>query len=81
MGHGASAPTAPAVTQPARSIPSPSKGGVRELPDRESAQQELGRVRHARRTEDGLHHHRLRQRRRRNVSGVAWSADLGALGI
>lgn len=25
MGQGASAPTAPAVTQPARSIPSPSK--------------------------------------------------------
>ena len=47
---------------------------------RRRAQQELGRVRRARRAAHGLRHHRLRQRRRRGVPVLAGPADDRALG-
>ncbi len=52
-----------------------------QLPAGQPAQQELGRVRPARRTEDGFHHQGLRQRGRRGLSGLARSTYRGALGF
>ena len=45
-----------------------------------AAQQGMGRIRDAGRTEDGHDHHRLRPGRRRDVSRVAGPADHRALG-
>ena len=51
-----------------------------QLSDRRDALEELGGIRRARRAGDGFRLHRLRQRRRRNLSGVARPADDRALG-
>ena len=50
------------------------------LRDRRVPLQELGRVRRARRPEDGLRLHRLRRRRQGNLPGLAGPADVGPLG-
>ena len=52
----------------------------RQLSDRRDAIEELGGIRRARRAGDGFRFHRLRQRRRRKLSGVARSTDDRALG-
>ena len=46
-----------------------------QLPDRRPALEELGRVRRARRTRARFRVHRLRQRRRRDLPGLAGPAD------
>ena len=51
-----------------------------DYPDRRSALEELGGIRRARCAGDGFRFHGLRQRCRRDLSGLAWPADDGALG-
>ena len=50
------------------------------FPDRRSLQQELGRIRQARSAGHGFCPHRMRQRGRRSLSGLAGPADHGSLG-